>query len=70
MTSNKQENNKEIDNTKEIKINMTVENKAFMQLVCTSKGISQHQYINSLIDKEKEKANINISDVMADLQKL
>ena len=34
---------------KEIKINMTVENKAFLQLVCTSKGINQHQYINRKI---------------------
>ena len=70
MTKKKQGNNKEIDNTKEIKINMTVENKAFMQLVCASKGINQHEYINSLIDREKEKANINLSDVMADLEKL
>lgn len=68
MTKKKQRTNK--DDTKEIKINMTVENKAFMQLVCTSKGINQHQYINSLIEKEKEKSNINIADVMADLEKL
>lgn len=68
MTKKKQRTNK--DDTKEVKINMTVENKAFMQLVCTSKGINQHQYINSLIEKEKEKSNINIADVMADLEKL
>ena len=68
MPKDKQRTNK--DDTKEVKINMTVENKAFMQLVCTSKGINQHQYINSLIEKEKEKSNINIADVMADLEKL
>ena len=65
-----QRKSKDDGNIKEIKINMTVENKAFMQLVCTSKGINQHQYINSLIEKEKEKSNINIADVMADLEKL
>ena len=70
MAKNMQRKSKDDGNIKEIKINMTVENKAFMQLVCTSKGINQHQYINSLIEKEKEKSNINISDVMADLEKL
>ena len=70
MANNNQRNNKDNDNIKEVKINMTVENKAFLQLVCTSKGISTHQYINSLIDKEKEKSKINLSDVMAELEKL
>lgn len=70
MAKNMQRKSKDDGNIKEIKINMTVENKAFMQLVCTSKGINQHQYINSLIEKEKAKSNINISDVMADLEKL
>ena len=70
MAKNMQRKSKDDGNIKEIKINMTVENKAFMQLVCTSKGINQHQYINSLIEKEKEKSNINIADVMADLEKL
>ena len=70
MAKNMQRKSKDDGNIKEIKINMTVENKAFMQLVCTSKGINQHQYINSLIEKEKAKSNINIADVMADLEKL
>lgn len=70
MAKNMQRTNKDNGNTKEVRINMTIENTAFMQLVCTSKGIDKHTYINNLIEREKEKSNINISDVMADLEKL
>lgn len=69
MANKKQENNKD-DDTKEVRINMTVENKAFMQLVCNSKGINHHEYINNLIEKEKGKSKINMADVMAELEKL
>ena len=68
MTNTK--NNNKDSNIKEIRINMTVENKAFMELVCTSKGINKHEYINNLIDKELKKSKINLSDVMAELEKL
>ena len=66
MTNTK--NNNKDGNIKEI--NMTVENKAFMELVCTSKGINKHEYINNLIDKELKKSKINLPDVMAELEKL
>lgn len=68
--ANKQTNNKSDDPTKEVRINMTVENKAFMQLICTSKGIDKHSYINGLIENEIKKSNINLSDIIADLEKL
>lgn len=68
MTNTK--NNNKDSNIKEIRINMTVENKAFMELVCTSKGINKHEYINNLIDKELKKSKINLPDVMAELEKL
>ena len=63
-------NTKNNNNIKEIRINMTVENKAFMELVCTSKGINKHEYINNLIDKELKKSKINLPDVLAELEKL
>jgi len=63
-------NTKNNNNIKEIRINMTVENKAFMELVWTSKGINKHEYINNLIDKELKKSKINLPDVLAELEKL
>lgn len=59
------------DNIKEVKINFDVEQLKILELICTSKGISRHQYINSLLDKEFSKLDKNkISDVMAELEKL
>lgn len=68
--TNKQTNNKSDDTTKEIRINMTIENMAFMQLICTSKGINKHTYINNLIENEIKKSNLNLSNIMANLEKL
>lgn len=68
--TNKQTNNKSDDTTKEIRINMTIENMAFMQLICTSKGINKHAYINNLIENEIKKSNLNLSNMMANLEKL
>lgn len=59
------------DNIKEVKINLDVENLKILELICTSKGISRHEYINSLLDNEFSKVDKNkISDVMAELEKL
>ena len=68
--TNKQTNNKSDDTTKEIRINMTIENMAFMQLICTSKGINKNNYINNLIENEIKKSNLNLSNIMANLEKL
>lgn len=71
MAKEKGKYSKSNENIKSVKINFDVENLTIMQLLCTSKGISQHQYINSLLEKEFKKIDkTKLSDVMAELEKL
>lgn len=66
----KKTNKTKNDTIREVRINLTVENKAFMQLVCESKGIDKHTYINQLIKEQSDKSNTNVTDILTKLEKL
>ena len=59
------------ENTKSIKLNINNENLTLLELICNNKGITKHQYINSLLEKEFKKIDkTKLSDLMAELEKL
>lgn len=59
------------ENIKEVKFNLDVENLKILEFICTSKGITKHQYINSLLETEFNKIDKSkLSDMMAELEKL
>lgn len=59
------------NNIKSVKINFDVENLTLMELLCNSKGISKHDFINSLLEKEFKEIDKNkLSDLISDLNKL
>ena len=59
------------ENLTPIKINFLNEKATILKFICSNKGISAHEYIDSLLDKEFKKIDVTkISDVMAELEKL
>lgn len=59
------------ENIQEVKFNLELENYKILNFICTIKGISKHQFINDVLNKEFNSIDkAKLSDVMADLEKL
>ena len=57
--------------TKEVKFKLDVETFKILEYICTSKGISKGEYIQSWLDNEFSKIDkTKLADVMAELEKL
>ena len=67
---NKNKDKKDKSNIRQIRVDLTVENKAFLQLVCTSKNIDHHTYINQLIKEKIDKSDTSVADTLTNLDKL